>query len=104
MHKLPVNSGALVTIVVLCGAALSAYAFLQGIPSAGVRFAALLAMAVVSARMKVRLRGLDSMAMNLPFIVTALVQLSLAKLALPMMYAYHSFRRYLNQAYAVERA
>ena len=35
-------------------------------------------MAVASARMKVRLPGLDSnMAMNLPFIVTGLVQLSL---------------------------
>lgn len=36
-------------------------------------------MAAVSARMKVRLPGLDSnMAINLPFIVTGLVELSLS--------------------------
>lgn len=79
MHTLPVRAKALVTTVVLCCAALSAYALTHGMPSADIRFAALLAMAVVSARMKVRLPGLDSnMAMNLPFIVTALVQLSLS--------------------------
>lgn len=79
MHKLPAKAKALATIAVLCCAALSAYALLQGIPSADVRFPALLAMAVVSARMKVRLPGLDSnMAMNLPFIVTGMVQLSLS--------------------------
>ena len=78
MRKLPVKARALLIIAVLCCAALSVYAVMQGIPRADVRFAALLAMAVISARMKVRLPGLDSnMAMNLPFIVSGLVQLSL---------------------------
>jgi hypothetical protein len=57
MRKLPVKARALLIIAVLCCAALSVYAVMQGIPRADVRFAALLAMAVISARMKVRPSG-----------------------------------------------
>lgn len=78
MRQLPVKARALVAVVVLCCAALSTYAVMQGMPSADARFAVLLALAVISARMKIRLPGFDSnVSMNLPFILTALVELNL---------------------------
>ena len=78
MKNLPAKAKALIVAVILGCAALSGYAVMQGIPSADARFAVLLAMAVISARMKVRLPGIDSnMSMNLPFILLGLVQLTM---------------------------
>jgi hypothetical protein len=78
MKNLPAKAKALIVAVILGCAALSGYAVMQGIPSADAKFAVLLAMAVISARMKVRLPGIDSnMSMNLPFILLGLVQLTM---------------------------
>jgi hypothetical protein len=78
MKNLPSKAKALVIAVVLGCIAISGYAVMQGIPSADARFAVLLAMAVIAARMKIRLPGMDSnMSMNLPFILIGLVQLSM---------------------------
>ena len=78
MKSLPNKAKALVVAVVLCCVALTTYTLMKGIPTADVRFAVLLALAVVSARLKVKLPGSDShMSMNLPFILTGLAQLSL---------------------------
>ena len=78
MKNLPAKAKALVIAVILGCAALSGYAIVQGIPSVDARFAVLLAMAVISARMKIRLPGIDSnMSMNLPFILLGLVQLTM---------------------------
>ena len=78
MKNMPNKAKALVVAVVLGCVTISTYAAMQGMPSADLRFAVLLAMAAISARMKVKLPGFDSnMSMNLPFILTGLVQLSL---------------------------
>lgn len=78
MKSMPNKAKALVIAVVLCCVGLMTYAVMKGIPSADARFAVLLAMAVISARMKVKLPGSDAnMSMNLPFILTGLAQLSL---------------------------
>src|SRR5947209_7540797 len=78
MKNMPTKAKALVIAVILGSVAVTTYAVLQGFPSADVRFAVLLAMAVVSARMKIKLPGFDSnMSMNLPFILTGLVELSM---------------------------
>ncbi len=78
MKSMPPKAKALVVAVVLCCVALTTYAVMKGIPSADIRFALLLAMAVISARMKVKLPGSEAnMSMNLPFILTGLAQLSL---------------------------
>jgi len=78
MRNMPNKAKALIAAVVLGCVALSTYAAMKGIPSADMRFALLLAMAVISARMKVKIPGSDSnMSMNLPFILTGLAQLSL---------------------------
>ena len=78
MKQLPSTAKALVIAVILGCAALSGYAVMQGIPSADARFAVLLGMAVIAARMKVKLPGIDSnMSMNLPFILVGLVQLTM---------------------------
>ncbi|HZU22863.1 MAG TPA: hypothetical protein VE998_08540 [Terriglobales bacterium] len=78
MKNLPTKAKALVIAVILGCAALSGYAVIQGIPAVDAKFAVLLAMAVISARMKVKLPGIDSnMSMNLPFILVGLVQLTM---------------------------
>lgn len=76
--NLPTKAKALLIAVILGCAALSGYAAMQGIPSVDAKFAVLFAMAVISARMKIRLPGIDSnMSMNLPFILLGLVQLTM---------------------------
>jgi len=80
MNNLPNKAKALVIAVILRCAALSGYAVMQGIPSVDAKFAVLLAMAVISARMKVKLPGIDSnMSMNLPFILVGVVQLTMPR-------------------------
>lgn len=78
MKNLPNQAKALIVVVILGCIATTTFAVMQGLPSTDVRFAVLLAMAVVSARMKIKLPGFDSnMSMNLPFILTGLVELSM---------------------------
>src|SRR5215469_7034888 len=78
MKSMPKEARALVIAVILGCVAISTYAVMQGMPSADARFGLLLAMAVISARMKVRLPGFDSnMSMNLPFILLGLAQLTM---------------------------
>jgi hypothetical protein len=76
--KIPTQAKALIAAVVLTCVALSAYAATQGMPSDDVRFAVLLVLAVIAARMKLTLPGFESsMSMNLPFILIGVIELSL---------------------------
>src|SRR5713101_7347538 len=75
-----VSHGALVFIgfVATCAAGMLAHSFLRMQPLHGLEFVSVLGLAVVAARMKIKLPGLNgNMSVNLPFLLIAVVQLSL---------------------------
>jgi hypothetical protein len=77
-NKIPVRAKALIFAVVVVCLALSAFAATRGMPSDDTRFAILLVLAVIAARMKLTLPGFESsMSMNLPFILIGIIELSL---------------------------
>ena len=76
--QIPLRAKALILAVVVVCLALSAYAATRGMPSDDTRFAILLVLAVIAARMKLTLPGFESsMSMNLPFILIGIIELSL---------------------------
>ena len=67
-----------ICLMVLCGLSALGYAFLQMHPLHHFRFLTLLAIALVASRLKLKLPGLNgNMSVNLPFILIAVVELSL---------------------------
>ena len=78
LKKIPARAKALILVVVVVCLALSAYAATRGMPSDDIRFAILLVLSVIAARMKLSLPGFESsMSMNLPFILIGIIELSL---------------------------
>src|SRR5216683_7070161 len=75
-----VSHGALVFIgfVATCAAVMLAHSLLRVQPLHGLEFVSVLGLAVVAARMKIKLPGLNgNMSVNLPFFLIAVAQLSL---------------------------
>jgi hypothetical protein len=78
MKNLPKPAKLFISAVMLAAIAAASYAFVTRMPSGQMKLVALLLLAMAAARMKLTLPGLESsMAMNLPFILIGLVELSL---------------------------
>jgi hypothetical protein len=78
--KLPLTARAFVALIVVAGAGVLGYAIFRANSFHGAEFALFLVVACVAARMKVKLPGVTgSMSVNLPFILLALVEMSVAE-------------------------
>ena len=78
MYKFPKAAAAFITLVVVSGSASIGYAALHGQNTEPVKFVSLLVVALVSARLKLKLPGLTgNMSVNLPFVLLGLIGLGL---------------------------
>lgn len=78
--KLPLTARAFVALIVVAGCGVLGYAIFSAHGFHAFQFAVFLVVACIAARMKVKLPGITgSMSVNLPFILLALVELSVAE-------------------------
>lgn len=78
MYRFPKAAAAFITLVVVSGSASIGYAALHGQNTEPVKFVSLLVVALLSARLKLKLPGLTgNMSVNLPFILLGLIGLGL---------------------------
>lgn len=78
MNSFSTSTKLFIALVIVCGIGVLGYAAMHRESLVLVRFAAFLVITVLAARLNVRLPGIDgSMSVNLPFILIALMQLSL---------------------------
>ncbi len=78
MIKFPKSAAAFIAFITLCGVMTFRYALLHFQGNDALRFVSLLAVALVAARLKLKLPGLNgNMSVNLPFIILGVIELGL---------------------------
>lgn len=78
MLKIPKSAAAFVTLITMCGLGMLGYAVLHFHSNDWVRLMSLLAVALLAARLKLKLPGLNgNMSVNLPFIILGVTELGL---------------------------
>ncbi len=78
MIRFPKSAAAFITLIALCGLVTFGFALLQFQSNDTLRFVSLLAVALLAARLKLKLPGLTgNMSVNLPFIILGVIELGL---------------------------